>query len=616
MFRTPSRALRRWLKAAPTRPIRRARLGLVGLEDRSVPAVTASFDAGALTVTGDGADNSLELKVVLGQVKVIEHVGINDNEVAIINGPVSLLGMTQYTVNAGAGNDTIVVSGAIKKPGVINGGTGSDNLTGGGGNDFITTGTDAIGDMADGAGGKDSIVGGDGPDVLSGGLGNDTITGGAGVNAITGGAGNDELTGGSDIDDIIGGVGNDSITGGGGNDRLRGDDPVLTTAGNDTINAGDGDDLVSGNGGNDQVDGGSGNDKIEGGSGNDSITGGPETAVGADLDADSVYGGSGNDTLNGGAGNDKLYGEAGKDSLTGGAGMDLLSGGLGRDFFIGHGLSAPGSATDAANFDTYKDEFDLTKPVFGLRASTRGVAVTELGIHDALAGLASLANTPSNFNIKSRIRYLGTGEYLVQLGTTDDLGEPNPFGWVPVSFDGTWTDNDPRPSAAERFIPTALGTEMREFWTILFHRAVAQTMVPGYDPFVYSATVDPALTNPGNVLKVLTGSNPNVYDLSGGAPTGFTFGEIQEDVNAGFSLTARSKSIPTLSGIAGDQGYAITRAFTSGGVNYITLYNPSGRDRDIDPGLPLDQVGIPRDDGFVTITESAFFDNFATGYVN
>ena len=216
--------------------------------------------------------------------------------------------------------------------------------------------------------------------------------------------------------------------------------------------------------------------------------------------------------------------------------MDVLSGGTGRDTMVGHGAAATGIATDAANFDTYKDEFDLTKPVFG-KAEPKDVAITELGIQDALAGLASVANKQGDFVIASRIRYLGTGEYLVKLGSPDDIsedpGNPNPFGWVSVSFNGTWTDNDPRPSAGERFLPATVATEQREFWTILLHRAVAQMLVPGYDPFLHSPTVDPALSDTANVVDTLTGHAPGSVTLSSNPPDGFTFADIQGGLPAG-----------------------------------------------------------------------------------
>jgi hypothetical protein len=81
-------------------------------------------------------------------------------------------------------------------------------------------------------------------------------------------------------------------------------------------------------------------------------------------------------------------------------------------------------------------------------------------------------------------------------------------------------------------------------------------------------------------------------------------------------VTAKTSITPTLPGLAANQGYAITKAFVSGGVSYFTLYNPSGRDRGVSPGSPLDEIGIPKDDGFITITATEFYANFATGWVN
>jgi hypothetical protein len=309
--------------------------------------------------------------------------------------------------------------------------------------------------------------------------------------------------------------------------------------------------------------------------------------------------------------------------------MDLLSGGLNRDFFVGHGTTAPGTglATDAANFDTYQDEFDLTKPVFGTKASVKAVAVTELGIQDTLAGLAAVANNQTDFNLASRIRYLGTGEFLVKLGPPDDLssdpGNTNPFGWVPVSFDGTWTDNDPRPNAQERFLAPTVTTEKREFWTVLFDRAMVQTVAPGYDPFSYYTQTEyenldlaGRLKNPGDMVEVLTGKPATPFMLSSTPPAGFTFSDIQSNLAAGFWLTAEAKAMPSAAGIAPNQAYAITRAFIVNGNGFITLYNPSGFDRGTSPTGALDATGTPKDDGFVTISVTDFFNSCATGYVN
>lgn len=631
MPRTAFATLRRWLANTPTRPARRARLGLLALEDRAVPAAaTALYDAATRTITVTGAtapdnpDDDLSVEIVRRRIDVFSISGQNKTSV-LTGGPVAVAAVKGIVVNSLDGNDIVVVSNAIKAPATLNGGTGSDNLTGGGGSDTILTDpADPAGDTARGQDGNDTITGGPGDDLLFGGNGNDTITGLAGVNALDGGAGNDVLTGGDDIDDITGGDGSDLITGNGGNDRLRGDG-TGRKPGNDTVTGGLGDDLIAGGGGNDVLDGGVGNDKIDGGIGNDRVIGGPDTVGPTDTDDDSLYGGAGNDTVTGGWGNDLLYGEAGMDSLVGGAGMDLLSGGTGRDFFVGHGPGAPGDPAAPENFDTYKDEFDLVHPVFGKKASVKSIAATELGIQDVLAGLAAVANNQTDFNIASRIRYLGTGEYLVKLGPPGDVGDDpgslNPFGWIPVSFDGTWTDNDPRPSAQERLLSLRAPTEMREFWTILFDRAVVQTLAPGYDPFSYYSqtdyeSLDARLTQPGEVAAALTGQPTTAFPLSANPPAGFTFTDMQTNLAAGFWLTAESQAAPTLPGIAPNQAYAVTKVSVVNGTQFVTLYNPSGFDKGLTPSGTLDETGRPKDDGFITISASEFFGNFATGYVN
>jgi hypothetical protein len=325
------------------------------------------------------------------------------------------------------------------------------------------------------------------------------------------------------------------------------------------------------------------------------------------------------------------------DALTGGAGMDVLSGGLNRDFFAGHGPGAPGDPTAPENFDTYKDEFNLAAPVFGRAAGVKGIAATELRIQDALAGLAAIANKPADFNLPGRVRYLGSGEYLVKLGPpdeiADDLGNPNPFGWAPVSFDGTWTDNDPRPSAQEWFLPARVATEMREFWTVLFHRAVAQSFNASYDPFTHYTqgdyeALDARLTTPALVIEGLSGKAPEDpdedpatgvgYELSATPPDGFTFGNILTGLAEGRWLTAEASASPTpASGVVADQAYAITKAFTTRtGAAFVTLYNPSGFDKGLTPSGAADATGAARDDGFITLSAADFFGNFAFGYKN
>ncbi len=616
-----SAILRSWLTTVRGRRTRSPRLAIDRLEDRTVPDATAVYDPGTkiLTITGDVGvvDDELSVELVRGKIAVFQNATTTHDPLPIANAPakgISQGKLSQIVVDAGDGNDTVIIAAKIKKPAELHGSNGDDNLTGGSGND--------------------SIFGGDGVDSLIGGKGNDSIVGGNGDgvlagDVIDGGDGNDSLTGGPQNDQIFGGAGDDSIVGGDGDDELRGDDAGAKRGGKDTIDGGAGDDSIIGGKGNDSLTGGDGNDVIEGGDGNDTIVGGadfdlafagPDDAGAGDADVDSLYGGNGNDSMVGGWGNDVMFGEAGNDFLEGGVGQDLLSGGLGQDVFVGHGVSGgnSGQATDAGNFDTYKDEFDLTKPVHGRSASVKSIAPTELGIQAALAAFAAVANNQARFNIASHIRYLGSGDYLVKLGSTDpvDPGSPDPFGWTPVHFDGTWTDNDPRPSAQERF-PRA--RDAREFWTILLDRAVTENFNGSYDPFIFYdqasyEALNAGLMDSSAIIEAMTGSTADTFALSPSPPAGFQINDIKNSLAVGSWITAVASGTAGL-GLQPNQAYAVTKVKTSSRGNFITLYNPSGFDKGTTPLGTLD-VGRAKDDGYITLSAADFFANFAVGNVN
>jgi Ca2+-binding RTX toxin-like protein len=611
-------ALRRWLAATPVKSARRrAALTVRSLEDRSVPAVTAAFAGGVLTVNSDAASDIISIELVAGKIGVFQ--GAGHTAVTITGAPgtgITPLTLTSIVANGGDGDDSISVAATIKDPAQLNGGTGFDSLTGGGGADNITTGTDLNGDVADGQGGNDTITGGDGDDLLFGGDGNDSVVGGLGANALEGGAGNDTLVGGADDDDLTGNDGNDSLVGGDGADRLRGDTFGNKKQGNDTLDGGLGDDLMAAGGGNDVVFGGDGADLLDGGAGNDRLVAGPDAATDGD---DLAYGGAGNDTISGGDGLDALYGEAGNDSLVGGAGNDTLSGGVGQDYFTGHGVT--GDPTDPANFDTYQDEFNPLKPFVGRSPSVKGIAATELPIQTGLAALAAVANKPADFNFAGRIRYLGAGDYLVKLGPPDEIApdpfNPNPTGNQVVHFDGTWTDNEPRANGQERF-PKARASS--EFWTILYHRALMQAVDPAYDPTVpqTAAQYNALVPDPGTAVEVLTGIGVTQSFTFVGTtpPVGFTAADIRAYLAAGQWVTVRTDAAPALAGLAGNQSYAVTAVSPDG--LFVTLYNPSGFDRGLTPSGPLDARGKVSDDGFITLSAADFFNaaNFDAAWVN
>lgn len=124
------------------------------LEQREQPSVTAGVAAGTLTVTGDAADNRINV-FRDGTSLVVTERGVEIGRFAAV-------GVNQIQVNAGDGDDVVKVDQGVLINTVLDGGTGNDRLSGGGA--------------------LNAITGGAGNDVLKGGLGVNSFGGGAGAN--------------------------------------------------------------------------------------------------------------------------------------------------------------------------------------------------------------------------------------------------------------------------------------------------------------------------------------------------------------------------------------------------------------------------------------------------
>ena len=157
-------------------------------------------------------------------------------------------------VRAGAGDDVVDLSapyapgniltevGPVAVPARVDGGLGSDTITGGTARDFLY-----------GSFGNDQINGGPGDDWIDGGWGNDVLHGNAGNDFVYGAAGND----------VVGGdEGNDRLFGGSGDDFLGslGFGPRPTEPGNDILVGGAGENRLVGGEGKDSLFGGTGRD--------------------------------------------------------------------------------------------------------------------------------------------------------------------------------------------------------------------------------------------------------------------------------------------------------------------------------------------------------------------
>jgi Ca2+-binding RTX toxin-like protein len=211
----------------------------------------------------------------------------------------------------------------------LNGGTGSDNLIGGAGNDTYVV--DATGDSI-------IEIANEGIDTVQSSV---TYTLGAEVENLT-------LTGNS----TLSGTGNildNALTGNSANNTLTG------YAGHDTLNGGAGADTLRGGLGNDLYIVDNTGDKVTENTneGTDTVQSTITYTLGANLEhltltgtaAINGTGNTANNILTGNSAANTLTGNAGNDTLDGGAGNDTLVGGTGNDVY----RFGPGAGQDTLN---------------------------------------------------------------------------------------------------------------------------------------------------------------------------------------------------------------------------------------------------------------------------
>jgi Ca2+-binding RTX toxin-like protein len=309
----------------------------------SVPAnaaVTATFSAGVLTVSGDSLNNNITVSR-----DAAGNILINGGAIPVIGGTPTVANTAQIRVLASDGDDTIALNqanGALPAAN-LNGGAGNDRLTGGAGNDQLL-----------GQAGNDTLLGMGGADLLTGGSENDTITGGDANDQAFGQGGDDRMiwNPGDDTDLNEGGPDSDTIdpdgdtvevNGGGGAEqftatangtRVRFDrlNPApfaidIGTSENLVLNANGGNDSFSATGNlvtliKITADGGAGNDLLLGSNGADLLLGGNgNDFVDGQARGDVVFLGAGDDTVNCAAAvltgsTEVIEGEDGVDTMT------------------------------------------------------------------------------------------------------------------------------------------------------------------------------------------------------------------------------------------------------------------------------------------------------------
>ena len=271
---------------------------LAGSSVSASAAVTATFNAGTLSVFGDSLNNSITVsRNAAGQILV------NGGAVTVSGGSPTVANTAKIQVFGQAGQDVLTLS-------EVNGALPLAHLFGGDGNDVLTGGSGA--DQLFGQTGNDTLLGKGGADLVFGGNDNDTLTGGDADDQAFGQSGNDRMVWnpGDDTDLNEGGAGTDTVEVNGGNGLEQ-----FTTTANGTrvrfdrlnpapfaIDIGTSEKLVlNANGGDDSY----------------SATGNLAALIGI--------------TVDGGAGNDNLLGSNGVDILLGGDGTDFADGQQGND---------------------------------------------------------------------------------------------------------------------------------------------------------------------------------------------------------------------------------------------------------------------------------------------
>ena len=291
--------------------------------DPFAPRAQFSQSNGILTVTGDAAENDIEINRDVGGNILVE---FNGGNVAISGGIPTVANTVQIFVLGQQGNDILVLND-------INGPLPTTEMRGGLGNDLLI-----------GSSGIDVLKGDEGNDTLIGGRGNDIKLGEDGDDLLiwNNGDGSDLMEGGSDDDTVqvngADGAGDDfSISPNGMRVNFQRNNLGLFQLDIGTVEDLD----VNGQGGDDVIAGSIGlvgliELDLDGGQGNDLLIGGDGVDV--------LRGGAGNDTLIGGRGNDIKLGEVGDDLLVwnNGDGSDLMEGGSDDDTVQVNGADGAG----------------------------------------------------------------------------------------------------------------------------------------------------------------------------------------------------------------------------------------------------------------------------------
>ena len=307
-------------------------------------------DPGGVGIVGYGSGVLNNYGAISGDIAVINYdatvtdVVITYNLGTLAGNNLSYLGANSIDQITNVGTMTGNVSTGLADDALYNFGHIYGNIDMGDGNDTVYTDLSQMGPYTlQGGAGTDTLVNLDNTHIDSinlGAMGFETYVGGSAASYVYAGSATADTTfiGGVGADAFVGGAGNDVASGGGGADYLDGG------AGSNTLSyagslQGVSVNLLTGatSGGEAQGDMIFNFQNIYGSNANDVLTGD-----------------NGANTLVGGVGNDVLYGGGGNDLLIGGPGFDYLSGGAGSDIFY---YAAPGYGFDEiADFTIGQDK--------------------------------------------------------------------------------------------------------------------------------------------------------------------------------------------------------------------------------------------------------------------
>lgn len=301
----------------------------------------------------------------------------------------------------------------------------------------------------------------------------------------------------------------------------------------------------------------------------------------------TIWGHTGNDTLIGGNGNDTLYGNAGSDNLQGYGGDDFLSGGTPGT--SGATLAEKDKFWGGTGWDKYSDGFDFGKWVYN-GTSVRDIRQQESPTCQTLATLAGAVDAGISF-VGDKITYLGSHEYRVK------LYEFGKAVYERVTFDGTWSDNDPAPSIDSN------GYNNPEFWTILMQRARLERFYKvSWSTKMTESMWDAASKKYGNLYNLQTAINQlHGRSTTVKSPSRLTGQQIRDRLAAGEIVVIgtpgeKKKVTRTPAKLVQGHAYAIVDSYKENGVWKVKLYNPWGRDG------TSDTASDTKTDGYVVLT--------------